>query len=252
MIARIRPWQGLMIALFVAGCGTNGALERGARTADPAKGKQADDSQPAKEPAKTDASRRKAEAMPLSPDVIESIHRLVWSGFYSADEILPVIAEEIYELDDAGALAAGKEIARQFDEKVRAEKTWPARTTCDRLDSLFEDLNRSGIIALQNAGYTVSDGISDMTERYEELGGEKSGVVGYCLYHGQDLERAVDGKGLLLTFGDIRGDDEKGLKVSETIRDKAVEHGFKVEWDGSLTTRIQLAPFEWRRRGPSE
>jgi hypothetical protein len=91
-----------------------------------------------------------------------------------------------------------------------------------------------------------------MTERYEELGGEKSGVIGYCFYHGQDLERAVDGQGLLLTFGDIHGDDDKGVKIGEIIRDKAVEHGFKVEWDGSIKTRIQLAPFEWQRRGPTE
>jgi len=188
--------------------------------------------------------------MPLSPDVVESIHRLVWSGFYSADEILPVIAEEIYELDDAGTLAAGKEIARQFEEKAAAEKAWPDETTCDRLDSLFDDLNRAGIIALQNAGYTQSDGISEITERYEELGGEKSGVIGYCFYHGQDLERAVDGMGLLLTFGDILGDDGKGVKIGEIVRDRAVERGFKVEWDGSIKTRIQLAPFEWQRRRP--
>src|SRR5262249_29715254 len=125
-------------------------------------------------------------------------------------------------------------------------------TTCDRLDSLFDDLNENGIIALQNAGYTQSDGMSDITERYEDLGGEKSDVIGYCFYHGQDLERAVGGMGLLFTFGDILGDDQKGVKIGEMIRKKAVEHGFEVEWDGSITTRIQLAPFEWQRRGPTE
>jgi hypothetical protein len=250
MTARIR-WQGLTIALFIAGCGANSTPERGARTADPVKGKQADDSQPAKERKKTDASRRAGEATPLPPDVIESIHRLVWSGFYSADEILPAIAEDIYELDNAGTILAGKEIARQFDEKAAAEKAWPDETTCDRLDSLFEDLNKSGIIALQNAGYTGSDGLSDISERYEELGGEKSGVIGYCFYHGQDLERAVDGRGLLLDFGDILGDDDKGVKIGAIIREKIIEHGFKVEWDGSIKTRIQIAPFEWQRRGPA-
>jgi hypothetical protein len=239
------------LLLFV-GCGGDRKSGGAAPTTDPATGKQATEKSSSNDRTKTAASPRSEDAAPLSREAIESIHRLVWSGFYSADEILPVIAEEMYELDDAATLVAGKEIARQFDEKAHAEKTWTGRITCDRLDSLFEDLNKSGIIALQNAGYTVSDGISEMTERYEELGGEKSGIVGYCLYHGQDLERAVDGKGLLLTFGDIRGDDEKGLKVGETIRDKAVEQGFKVEWDGSIATRIQLAPFEWQRRGPSE
>src|SRR5262245_7414728 len=250
MIAGIRPWQGWTIALLIAGCGTNSTPERGARTADPVKGKQVDISQPENERKKTDASRRVGEAMPLSPDIVESIHHLVWSGFYSADEILPAIAEEMYELDDAGTILAGKEIARQFGEKVAAEKAWPDETTCDRLDRLFDDLNKAGIIALQNASYTQSAGISEITERYEESGGEKSSVIGYCFYHGQDLERAVDGMGLLLTFGDILGDDDKGVKIGEIVRDRAVERGFKVEWDGSIKTRIQLAPFEWQRRRP--
>jgi hypothetical protein len=251
MIARISPWHVLTIALVFVGCGTKSAPDGNSRTADGVEGQQASKLPTSKERKKMTTSRSSEEAMQLPSEIIDSIRHLVWSGLYSADEILPIIAEEIYELDDAGTLAAGKEIARQFSEKATAEKNWPAETTCDRLDGLFDDLNKNGIIALQNAGSTQSDGISDITERYDELGGEKSGVIGYCFYHGQDLERAVDGQGLLLTFGDILGDDDKGKKIGEIVRDKVIEHGFKVEWDGSIKTRIQLAPFEWQRRGPA-
>jgi hypothetical protein len=252
MIARIRQWYGLTIAIAIVGCGTNSAPDGGARTADPVNRQQASELPATKDRKKSASSHSSEEAMPLPPEVIDSIRHLVWSGFYSADDILPIVAEDIYELDDAGTILAGKEIVRQFEKKTAAEKGWPDETTCDRLDSLFDDLNKNGIIALQNAGYTQSDGMSDITERYDELGGEKSGVIGYCFYHGQDLERAVDGLGLLLTFGDILGDDAKGKKIGEIIRDKVMEHGFKVEWDGSIKTRIQFAPFEWQRRGAGE
>ena len=67
---------------------------------------------------------------------------MVWSG----------------ELDTHDVSAAiDVEIARWEAEK----QTWPTVTDCDRLDAAFAALNERGVIALQNAGYTQSDGYDD-------------------------------------------------------------------------------------------
>jgi hypothetical protein len=65
--------------------------------------------------------------------------------------------------------------------KATAEKTWPRVTDCDRLDAVFAELDRGGTIALQNAGYTMSDGYSDVGERLAEC--DRDQVKGYCFYH---------------------------------------------------------------------
>ena len=47
----------------------------------------------------------------------------------------------------------------------------------------------------------MSDGLSDISEYLAENG--RDGILGYCFYHGQDLERAIAGGGLMLAFGDL-------------------------------------------------
>ncbi len=73
------------------------------------------------------------------------------------------------------------------------------------------------MISLQNAGYTQSEGLEDVSEIWNKGGAHASPIIGYCFYHGQDLERAVNGEGLMLTFGDINGTDERGIEVGKII-----------------------------------
>ncbi|HSJ04724.1 MAG TPA: hypothetical protein VK956_19790, partial [Verrucomicrobium sp.] len=128
------------------------------------------------------------------------------------------------------------------------EVNWPEITDCDRLDEAFAELETRHIISLQNAGYTQSDGMEDVSSAWHERGHRSSGVVGYCFYHGQDLERAVMGEGLYLAFGDINGDDSKGEAVGETICSVLTKHRFKVEWDHTVKTRILVPVLDWKRR----
>jgi hypothetical protein len=184
----------------------------------------------------------------MSDYAISEIRRLVWSGFYDADEVQEILLDEIFqpgELDDAWAAGA---IKAEFMRKKEVEGAWPLMTDCDRLDSAFDELNGSGIIALQNAGYDQDQGLEDVTDAYHEQGGADSRVEGYCFYHGQDLERAVDGEGLLLTFGDIQGDDERGIDIGHRIVETLARHGLAVSWSGTIAERIELPEIEWRRR----
>lgn len=180
-------------------------------------------------------------------DILELIRIWVWSGFYDtslASEMLEDQLSEAWEDVDAGRVR--KALADAFAEKARVEKTWPPETDCDRLDRVFAQLNAQGICALQNAGYTMSDGIADVSE---ELARHPRGhFQGYCFYHGQDLERALAGLGLMLAFGDLREDKNKSVLVGKSIQAAFERAGFRTSWDGTAATRIDVLQIDWKRR----
>jgi len=176
------------------------------------------------------------------------IRRLVWSGFYDAPAVRDIVLEEIFQPGEIDPAWVEQHIDQEFARKLQVERAWPVVTDCDKLDRAFDELNDSGIIALHNAGYEQDDGIEDVTEVYHELGAEDSPVQGYCFYHGQDLERAVDGEGLMLSFGDILGADAKGEEIGERIVEVLHRHGLAVTWSGTIAERIELPEIQWRRR----
>ena len=84
------------------------------------------------------------------------------------------------------------------------------------MDEAFDELNASGIIALQNTGMTMSDGLEDVGAALHER--PRGTVRGYCFYHGQDLERAVNQEGLWLAFGDLNDQADAKIKIGQEIR----------------------------------
>ncbi len=179
--------------------------------------------------------------------VLDSIRHFVWSGFYDdVDEIV----ERVVEVDEAGCDPAWlrDRVEEEFDRKRAEEPTWPDVTDCDRLDRVFGSLAWQGVIALQNAGNTQSDGWDDVSGVYEEAGAERSDLHGYCFYHGQDLERVMADGDLYLAFGDILGDETKGVEVGRRIRRALEAHGFHVEWNESVKTRLLVKGVRWQRR----
>jgi hypothetical protein len=176
--------------------------------------------------------------------ILNAIKSWVWSGFYSPDEVDSMI-DDIMENDaDEAMLRAA--VVPEFDRKAVAEASWPDITDCDRLNQAFEALNSRGVIALHNAGYTMSDGISDVAEVLHERG--RNGIKGYCFYHGQDLERAVAGGGLTIAFGDLDNDQTKKTEVGRSVRDLLQAFGFAVEWNGDPETRLNIPTLDWKRR----
>jgi hypothetical protein len=179
---------------------------------------------------------------------LDAVRRFVWSGFYDTDEIVEIIDESILEPGKIDQNWLRAEVQKAFHRKAAEERTWPNVTDCDRLDQVFDSLEQQGIMALQNAGYTQSDGIDDVTQFYHEAGGEQSAIVGYCFYHGQDLERVMESGELGLTYGDILGDDQKGVEIGRRIKRVLEGAGFKVEWDGSIKTRLLVKGIKWQKR----
>ncbi|MEM7504236.1 MAG: hypothetical protein AAF417_19505 [Pseudomonadota bacterium] len=129
------------------------------------------------------------------------------------------------------------------------KQTWPEVTDCDRLDSAFAAMNSRGVIALQNAGYTQSDGYDDFRDAYQSFP-NKASVLGYCFYHGQDLDRAVLGHGLYLAFGpvDPQAEETIGPKVGNVVREELERVGLSVEWDGKFSSRLLVPELDWKRR----
>ena len=135
---------------------------------------------------------------------------------------------------------------REFEAKMTAEADWPARTDWDRLDDVFRHLQSDRILALHNAGHTTSDAHGDAWDLIQRDG--PSDWDGFCYYHGQDVERAVDGMPLFLGFDAVKeGADAKvavGSRVAGALRDA----GFSVEWNGDPETRMSVTDLDWKKR----
>jgi hypothetical protein len=100
---------------------------------------------------------------------------------------------------------------------------------------VFEALTKAGLVTLQDAGQTQSDGFSDCSEAFHERGGKAAGVHGFCFYTRQDLNRAKSTSQLSLAFwGAPKGADADMKRVGELVVEHFRKAGFEVRWNGSL------------------
>lgn len=187
--------------------------------------------------------------MALDEEVLEEIECRVRCGFDDRDRIVEILCEEIYEpgqLDRSEVEAATDSAIMAHDLE---KETWPNPTDCEKLSAVFHKLSAQGIVALENAGYTQSDGYDDFIEAYSNHT-KRSSIVGYCFYHGQDMERAVRGGGLSLAFGPAspRNEESEGPKVGTLIVKELKNAGLRVSWDGTFKNRIHIPDFDWKRR----
>jgi hypothetical protein len=186
--------------------------------------------------------------MDKQTEAVSLIRNLVWTGFHQEGEIAEAVSESVFhpeKMDEGWVLA---QIQQAFLGKKKEETTWPEVTDYNRLERVFETLEDQNILVLENAGYTMSDGRSEITEAWYGLGAEDSDVVGYCYYHGQDLERVVDAGELWLAFGDILDDDANGITIGREIVHALNNAGFTVEWNESINTRILIKGIKWQKR----
>jgi hypothetical protein len=187
--------------------------------------------------------------MALTKETLREIETQVRGGFENRDRIIEIFCEEMYAPDELDS----DEVEAAVDAAIAAHEAekpnWPEVTDCDRLDAVFEALNKKGIVALQNTGYTQSDGYSDCVEVYHERSRHEP-ITGYCFYQGQDLERAVHGKGLYLAFGPMNPKEEEtiGPEIGRIIVDELKQAGFTAKWGGTFAERIFVPDIEWKRR----
>lgn len=157
--------------------------------------------------------------------IADRVRTWVWSGFYSPADINSMM-EDIMEPDaDGGMLARLAE--SELEAKREAEASWSPITDCDRLDMTFDALNNIGVVALHNAGFTMSDGYTEVAEALVEF--DRGKVRGYCFYHEQDVARAVQGGGLCIAFGDSADTAEGKVAVGRFVKEQLERQGLRVE-----------------------
>jgi hypothetical protein len=178
-----------------------------------------------------------------------AIDRNVWSGLYDPEEIVLLVGESVWgdEYDENWLRA---EVEKELVKKRAAEATWPKKTDCDRLEKVFKTLQKQHIIVLEDAGMTKSDGLEEVEDEYEDAGSEKSGIEGYCFYHGQDLEHVLKSGELWLAFGDIQGDAKRSVEIGRRIKSALEAAKFTVEWKGTVKARLLIKGIKWQRRTP--
>ena len=110
-----------------------------------------------------------------------------------------------------------------------------------RIDEVFDALTKAGLVALQDAGQTQSDGFSDCSQAFRERGGKKAGLHGFCFYTRQDLNRAKSSSQLSLAFwGAPKGADADMQRVGELVVDHFRKAGFEVRWSGAASMRPEV------------
>jgi hypothetical protein len=150
--------------------------------------------------------------------------------------------------DPADIAAAAREIAAaELARYVARQRTWPRVTDADRFSRAFRDLDAAGIVARTDFTCCQSCGIA-------EIGGEVdegAPVRGYVFCHRQDMERAVFGGGLHLSYGVFAPDAGPGSDPAVAIGQEIVRalerHGLTPSWNGEAGRRIHV-PLTWERR----
>lgn len=180
-------------------------------------------------------------------DVIRTIRDYVEIGMEDEEEIADIVGRDMYggELDDDWLRA---EIASAVAARREEAKDWPAVTDCDRIAQAFESLREQHIVALQNTGQTDDHGIEDISQVWHEEGGESSPIIGYCFFHEQNIARVLGGGPLSMCYGDIRGDDAKGILIGQRIKAALEAEGLTVEWSGKIEDKLAVVGMKWQRR----
>ena len=218
-------------------------------------------------------SRRKPDAQPApasgddhppSDETLEHLRTnaryLVWSGFHDPVEIKTMLPDILDEPVDEATIAGI--VDAEGARKRQAERDWPQRTDCDRLDDAVAALDGRGILALQYAGYTQDDALGDLAEALANAEAEgRNDYIGYCFYTAQDVEHLLDGeRDLHLGFGTNleqaseaqqalgTPDNVGAVEAGRVIRTVFQEHGFETSWDETTATRIAVLGIDWKRR----
>lgn len=172
------------------------------------------------------------------------------SGFSSLEDI---IDDEIEAVEDEGWENEISEewlreiIGREYAKHEAESKTWQHPTDTEKLHGVFDRLCREKIVALHNAGYEKSDAIYDASEVWKDIEDEGVNPIGYCYYHGQDVERVINYGSLYIGFYGPHDNNEKeaiivGNKVAAALKDA----GFTINWNNTATKRIEVVDFNWQ------
>jgi hypothetical protein len=192
---------------------------------------------------------------PLSAEDFDDLHDFikvqVAVGYATIGEIVEE-AVQVFAADttaDANALrgAALAVADRALSAHVADQANWPDTTDCDRLDTAFAELDRTGIVARQHFSCCGTCGAHEIHDEMDQA--EKAGTPprGYTFFHVQDTEHAVGGDLLYLSYGAVNRDKTASVAVGREVVAVLGLHGLSPAWNGKHAHRIAL-PLTWQRR----
>lgn len=179
----------------------------------------------------------------------EFAKEFVWGGFETKDQIVDILTKDM----DYPADTVRKIVEVEWAAKLEAERSWPEQTDVDRLHAAFEALEEKKIIALHNADWSQSAAQATAGEEWIRRGERKSGFIGSAHYHEQDVAGVLQEGHMFIGFDGyprLNNTSSLEVRVSEVamiIAKTLEEHGFEVDWDGSINTRIGIK-IDWKKR----
>src|SRR5215472_7165160 len=195
----------------------------------------------------------------LSADLGHRARHAIWGGYQGPAEVHRDLLELIeYDPATEDLVASDREgisadlmalIAAEESRYLAEQAKWPPITDCDSIRAAFERLESLGILARENTGYDMSDVRDEMDQLARAANSSERPVRGWVTFHGQDIERAVDGGGLFLAYAPIGSDDQEawrslGAEIASSLR----AEGLSVDWNESPNRRLHLPEIVWRRR----
>jgi hypothetical protein len=203
--------------------------------------------------------RRSTHPMPKpnndTIDKFEQIHchlrRDIATGFYDLGQIRETAVDVYGDDEQYTPSEVEREVRRMLStlisEHEAAQKTWPARTDCDRLDAAFVALENDGVVARQNFSCCGSCGSSEIWDEVQVVRNAGGPTRGYVFYHQQDTESAIEGDGLYLNYGSCNDGEKEALGVAAMIVAQLEAHGLITKWNGTWNQRIGIE-IDWKRR----
>jgi hypothetical protein len=180
------------------------------------------------------------------------IKREMAAGFSSRKEIIE-LAVRTHQGGAKGSelRALAQELADPlFYRHLEVQVGWPLVTDCDRLDIAFAQLEEKGVAVRHGLG---DDGAEEFMEQLDKAADGPRPPRGYAFYLRRDAEAAIEGHGLYLDYGAVEDDDDDcederaALDIGHDIVEALRRQGLKTRWDGTLSSRINVA-LEWKRR----
>ena len=175
----------------------------------------------------------------MNQDLVDEIEYMIdlltKSGFFSQDEILEILEDQFieYEIDFS-----------EFDISPNDFNN----NNFSVLEKTFKKLSEKASICVHNCGYDFKEGVDDIYELYVHLINNKYSALGFCFYTFEDVEQAIERDILKLTFGDFQRDENKSLEIGEIVYQKLIDAKFKVNWDNTVNSPIEIINFKWDKK----
>ncbi|MBP1040869.1 hypothetical protein I6N95_07615 [Vagococcus sp. BWB3-3] len=184
----------------------------------------------------------------LKQEIYEVLNFTVNSGYFAKEEVEEIAIQQIEELffDYERSLLAVADV-RQMIMEVKTSYQSTSSACYERLRQVFDQLNRERIIAVDFAGYDMSEGHESVGDVFQFMKANEIPRFGYCFFHQQDIERSMDptiGE-LFLAFNSMNGDEEIALAVGKRVVSLLAQQNFTVSWDETVHQRICIEEFTW-------